>query len=113
MRFQVRAYRSCAPAGQIPSSWRRTALIRPELYALFLITACPGCTTPEPPRAHAPGAAQPWTAPPLERAVPGRGGRTGEAIPLETPLDRPGAAGLVFPRGPHPHPPTHRIALSP
>src|SRR5258706_15803321 len=96
MRFQVRAYRSCAPAGQIPSSWRRPALIRPELYALFLIPACPGCTPPEPPRAHAPGAAQPWTAPPLERAVSVRDGRTGEAIALDTLFDRLAHADVVF-----------------
>ena len=90
----------------------RAAIIRPELCALSLFTAFLGCTAPQAPKANAPEPVQSWAAPPLERVLSARDGRTGEEIALEELFDRLAHADVVFLGETHIDETTHRLELA-
>jgi uncharacterized iron-regulated protein/predicted esterase len=79
---------------------------------LFLTTALVACTAPTVPESHARESSEPWAAPPLERALSARDGRTGESIALDELFDRLARADVVFLGETHIDETTHRLELA-
>jgi len=91
-----------------------TSLMRQLLTCLAALALVFGCSSPAKHQALSEGGGQSpaWAAPPIERQLSARDGRTGERIELAALLDRLAAADVVFIGETHDDETTHRAELA-
>ncbi|MEW6073327.1 MAG: ChaN family lipoprotein [Planctomycetota bacterium] len=89
----------------------RILMLRISCFAL-VVASLLGCTAPHAAKAVGTDSEPLWAAPPLERAVSVRDGRTGEVLGLEGLLDRLARADVVFLGETHTDETTHRVELA-